>query len=389
MINGMIANKYTPEFAERTFNQIKGFGSYGFPESHAASFALIAYASAWVKRHHPDIFCAALLNAQPMGFYAPSQVARDARQHGVEVRHACVNASEWDCTLEDGVGRYKAVRLGLRMIKGLAEVQAQTIIERRGAGYASVEDVWRRAAVPVAALERLAEADAFAGLGADRRQALWLIRGLGEPPPPLLAMVAEPAVALRPMTEGREVVEDYQATGLTLRHHPVHFLRAELGRRGMITCVSLAAVKPGRRVTVPGIVLVRQRPGSAKGVMFITIEDETGIANLVLWPDQFEKQRRLVLSASMIACQGKVQREGDVIHVVVERLSDLSAELRSVGARDLPFPIERGRGDGATHPASGDSREQVYKARFRTRDIYVPDRPAKEKGIKVPTRDFR
>jgi error-prone DNA polymerase len=389
MINGMISNGYTAEFAERTFNQIKGFGSYGFPESHAASFALIAYASAWVKRHHPDSFCAALLNAQPMGFYAPSQVARDARQHGVDVRHACVNASEWDCTLEDAVGKYKAVRLGLRMIKGLAEVQAKTIIGRRGAGYGSVEDVWRRAAVPVSALERLAEADAFAGLGADRRQALWVIRGLGEPPPPLLAMAAEPAVALRPMTEGREVVEDYQSTGLTLRHHPLHFLREELGRRGMVPCVALASGRAGRRVTVAGIVLVRQRPGSAKGVMFITIEDETGIANLVLWPDQFEKQRRLVLSASMIACHGKVQREGDVIHVVVETLTDLSAELRSVGARDLPFPIERGRGDGATHPASGDSREQVDKARFRTRDIYVPDRPAKEVGIKVPTRDFR
>ncbi len=388
MINGMVERGYTAEFAARTFSQIEGFGSYGFPESHAASFALIAYASAWLKCHHPDVFCAALLNAQPMGFYAPAQIVRDAREHGVEVRPPCVNASDWDCTLEPGA-RWLAVRMGLRMVKGLAQGHAETILTRRDTGYASVADVWRRAAVPVAALERLAEADAFAGVGADRRQALWAIRGLGEPPPPLLMeRAAEPSVTLFPMTEGREVVEDYQTTGLSLRRHPVAFLRAELRARGMVTCASLAATREGRRVTVPGIVLVRQKPGSAKGVMFITIEDETGIANLVLWPTLFEKQRRLVLSAGMIACRGRVQREGEVIHVVVEHLTDLSRELRSVGARDVPFPIERGRGDGATHPGSADSRDQVEAAGFRTRDIYAPEQIS-PRGIKVPTRDFR
>ena len=191
------------------------------------------------------------------------------------------------------------------------------------------------------------------------------------------------------MSEGREVVEDYQTTGLTLRRHPVHFLRADLRKRGMVTCASLGAMRDGRRVTVPGIILVRQKPGSANGIMFITIEDETGIANLVLWPNLFEKQRRLVLSASMIACRGRVQREGEVIHVVVERLIDLSRELRSVGAQELPFPIERGRGDGATHPGSADSRDQVEAASWRTRDIYVPDGRFSNGHIKVPTRDFR
>ena len=421
MIEGMVANGYPREFAERTFKQIEGFGSYGFPESHAASFALIAYASSWVKCHHPDVFCAALLNAQPMGFYAPAQIVRDARQH-VTVRPVCVNASKWDCTLEPDKGRYFAVRLGLRMVKGLAEDVAAIVIARRGKNYASVEDVWRRAAVPVAALERLAESDAFAALGVDRRQALWAIRGLGEPPPPLLLVdnplplagearvagtqtgdasltpplsrqrereITEPTVQLRPMTEGHEVVEDYQTTGLTLRNHPVHFLRTALRQRGMITCESLAAMPENKRVVVPGIVLVRQKPGSAKGVMFITIEDETGIANLVLWPNLFEKQRRLVLSAGMIACRGRVQRDGEVIHVVVEHLTDLSRELRSVGRQELPFPIEYGRGDGATHPGSADSREQVAAASWRTRDIYIAERKAENAHIKVPTRDFR
>ena len=394
MINGMIERQYTAEFAERTFKQIEGFGSYGFPESHAASFALIAYASAWMKCHHPDVFCAALLNAQPMGFYAPAQIVRDTREHGVEVRSVCVNASGWDCTLEDAEGRFMAVRLGMRMAKGLAQAHATGVIGQRAGGYRSVAEIWQRAAVPVAALERLAEADAFASVGADRRAALWAIRGLGEPPPPLLALCgltqrAEPEVPLPPMAEGREVVEDYQSTGLSLRRHPVTFLRKELRARGMTTCATLASTKDGRRVTVPGIVLVRQKPGSAKGVMFITIEDETGIANLVIWPSLFEKQRRLVLSAGMIACRGRVQRDGEVVHVVVEHLTDLSQELRSVGNRSLPFPIERGRGDGATHPGSADSREQVVAAGWRTRDIYVPDGRFSNGHIKVTTRDFR
>ena len=391
MIEGMVARGYERDFAERTFSQIEGFGSYGFPESHAASFALIAYASAWMKCHHPDVFCCALLNAQPMGFYAPAQIVRDARDHGVEIRPVCVNASRWDCALEPTRGRLLAVRLGLRMAKGLANAHgAEIVVHRADEPYETVEALWRRASVPVAALERLAEADAYRSLGLDRRQALWAIQGLAPEALPLFAAadrgrkpapeLAEPPVALAHMTEGREVVEDYHSVGLSLRRHPVAFLRDDLRQQGMIACADLLTARDGRRLTVPGIVLVRQRPGSAKGVMFITIEDETGIANLVVWPKVFEAQRRVILSAGMIACQGKVQREGEVIHVVADRLTDLSDLLRSVGRRD--FSLRTGRGDEAKHGGAPDPRETHMR---KPRDIYVPDL----RGIKVTTRDFR
>ena len=370
LISGMVARGYEPDFAERTFSQLEGFGSYGFPESHAASFALIAYASAWMKCHHPDIFCAALLNAQPMGFYAPAQVVGDARAHGVEIRPVCVNASDWDCTLESTPGRYLAVRLGLRMTRGLPTADAQRLVEHRGnTPYRSIDQLWRRARLPAASLQRLAEADAFLAVGLDRRQALWQVRGLADAPLPLFAALPEaeePPVLLEAMADGAEVVEDYRAVGLSLRRHPVAFLRADLRARGMIPCADLPHRRDGQRTTVAGLVLVRQRPGSAKGVMFITIEDETGVANLVLWPDRFERQRRLVLSATMIACTGRVQREGEVIHVVVDRLEDLSSDLRRVGENAAAFPLTSGRGDEATHPAGRDPR-----------------------SIKVPTRDFR
>ena len=430
LIAGMVKNGYTAEFAEKTFSQIEGFGSYGFPESHAASFALIAYASSWMKCHHPDVFCAALLNAQPMGFYAPAQIVRDARQHGVEVRPVDVNHSRWDSTLEPAEGPFLAVRLGLRMAKGLAEAHGAQVVFARGEHpYAGIEELWRRTRVPVAALERLAEADAFGAMGLDRRGALWAIKALrdgdlplfsisplvlarplqnaaacgsaddaalirptptgsplppGEGPPRAEPEIIEPAIALAPMRPGRTVVEDYGSVGLTLRSHPVAFLRQDLARQGMITCASLERVRDGQRVTVPGLVLVRQRPGSAKGVMFITIEDETGIANLIVWPSAFERQRRLVLTASMIACHGKVQKESGVTHVITGRLTDLSALLRDVGERDEPFPLRHGRGDEAKHPGSPDRGDKQWK---RPRDIFCPETTST--GIKVQTRDFR
>ena len=403
LIEGMVEKGYERAFAERTFSQLEGFGSYGFPESHAASFALVAYASAWMKCHHPDVFCAALLNAQPMGFYAPAQIVRDAREHRVLVRPVCVNASRWDCTLErrgDG-GPGKAVRLGLRMVNGLANEPGARLVARRGnTPYSTVEEIWRRGAIPAPMLERLAEADAFHSIGLDRRQALWAVRGLADTVLPLFAAadgagpprpeLVEPHVPLIPMKEGREVVEDYRNVGLSLGRHPVEFLRSTLLARGMVTCSDLLGARDGRKVVVPGIVLVRQKPGSAKGVMFITIEDETGVANLVLWADRFERQRRLVLSAGMIACHGRVQREGEVIHVVTDHLEDLSDLLRSVGERDEPFPIVHGRGDGATHPAGRDPRTGAGAALegAPARDIYIPDLRLGS-GIKVPTRNFR
>jgi error-prone DNA polymerase len=375
LIEGMVARHYPRDFATRTFKQIEGFGSYGFPESHAASFAKIAYASSWMKCHHPDVFCAALLNAQPMGFYAPAQIVRDAREHGVEVRPVCINESRWDCTLEEekrpspwrGEGcealatkelrrswvRVTApetsldpchphqlrlsgkaakapyplpskgegfhlfpLRLGLRMVRGLSNVHAAEILAARGeAPFASVEDVWRRSGVPLAALEKLADSDAFASLGIDRRQALWQVRGLGEAPLPLFAAAdalaaesVEPPVALTPMTGGREVVEDYRSVQLSLRAHPLAFLRPELERRGIVRCADLARIRDGRKVEVAGIILVRQRPGSTN-VTFVTIEDETGIANAIIWSDRFEAQRRTVMSAAMVSIRGTLRRK--------------------------------------------------------------------------------
>ncbi|WP_158871437.1 error-prone DNA polymerase [Antarcticirhabdus aurantiaca] len=367
LVAGMVANGYEREFAERTFRQLEGFGSYGFPESHAASFALLAYASSWLKCWHPDVFCAALLNSQPMGFYAPAQIVRDAQEHGIEVRPVCVNRSRWDCTLEprrsrggrvsgsenisdgdfggDDDGRF-AVRLGLRMVRGLGNAEAARLVAARGdAPFASVDDLWRRAGIRHEALTELAEADAFRPyIGLSRREALWAIRALRDEPLPLFAAAAErearalaeqvePVVRLAAMPEGGEVVEDYGHVGLTLRQHPVAFLRADLARRRFVTCAEAVASRDRRWVEVAGLVLVRQRPGSAKGVMFITIEDETGVANLVVWAKVFEAHRKVVLGAGMMGIRGRVQREGEVVHLVAHSLGDLTAEFASLGRR--------------------------------------------------------
>ncbi len=342
LISGMVARGYEAEFAARIFRQLEGFGSYGFPESHAASFALLAYASAWLKCHHPDVFCAALLNSQPMGFYAPAQIVRDAREHGVEVRPPCINASRWDCTLEPA-GRGLAVRLGLRMVKGLSNAHAAAIVLARGdAPFASVGDLWRRAGVPVAVLARLAGADGFGpAFGLTRRAALWAVKGLRDEELPLFAAAAaregaEPGVTLRPMSAGGEVVADYRHTGLSLRAHPVSFLRADLARRRIVTCAGAMAGRDRQWLEVAGLVLVRQRPGSARGVLFVTMEDETGAANIVVWQRVFERFRRVILSSDMIAVAGRIQREGEVVHLVARRITGLSRDLAGIGAREAP-----------------------------------------------------
>ena len=400
MIEGMVERGYPRDFAERTFRQLEGFGSYGFPESHAASFAKIAYASAWMKHHHPDVFCAALLNAMPMGFYAAAQVVRDAQNHGVEMRPVCVNASRWDCTLEPSGGRWLAVRLGLRQVRGLRNTDGAAIVAARGnAPFGSVEEVWRRAGVQRAAIERLAEADAFHALTHDRRQGLWKARGLGDAPLPLFAAAderdaafspegAEPKVELRPLTDGREVVEDYRTTQMSLRAHPMSFLRDDLARRGVTRCADLERVRDGRHVEVAGIILVRQKPGSAKGVLFLTIEDETGIANGILWPDRFEAQRRTVMSAAMIGMKGRVQREGEVIHVICDRIVDHGDLLAQVG--QMSFPHRTGRGDGARHAGTPDRGDAGWRP--APRDCYWPphaDGMDPEDMIRVKSHDFR
>ena len=401
LVGGMVANGYEQEFAERTFKQLEGFGSYGFPESHAASFALIAYASSWLKCWHPDVFCAALLSAQPMGFYAPAQIVRDARDHGVDIRPVCVNASRWDCTLEPlGDESRFAVRLGLRLVKGLANADAARIVGvRADRAFASIDDLWRRSRVQAASLVQLAEADAFRpALSLARREALWAIKALRDEPLPLFAAAAareseippeilEPAVTLRPMTAGGEVVEDYRHVGLTLRSHPVAFLRPELSRQGTVSCLQAMGARDGKSLRTAGIVLVRQMPGSAKGVIFITIEDETGIANLVVWPTLYEKQRRVILSAGMLGVQGCIQREGEVVHLVAHRLTDLSPALASIGEHEAAFPMPHGRGDEFHHGApSSDPRDLPPKG-IKARDIYVPDLHLDT--IKVKARNFR
>jgi error-prone DNA polymerase len=381
MVNGMVAKGYEQDFAERTFKQIEGFGSYGFPESHAASFAKIAYASAWMKHYHPDIFCAALLNAQPMGFYAPAQLVRDAQEHDVEVRPVCVNASRWDCTLEGEGAGLRPLRLGMRQVKGLSnEHGAQIAAAARDAPFASIDDVWTRSAVPAAALEKLADADAFQALGLDRRQALWKIRGLGGGKPlPLFAFAEargqEPEVTLTPLTAGREVVEDYRAVQLSLRDHPVTFIRPELDRRGIFPCGALKEMKDGAKVRVAGIVLVRQRPGKGN-VTFITLEDESGIANAIAWQRIFEAHRPIILASAMIAVHGKLQKEGKVIHVVSERIEDLSPLLGTVGDRD--FPHRTGRGDGARH-SGHDPRDPPERAAILA---------GRDGGMRIRSRNF-
>ncbi|MGV1867567.1 MULTISPECIES: error-prone DNA polymerase [unclassified Rhizobium] len=385
LVSGMVRNGYTAAFAEKTFSQLEGFGSYGFPESHAASFALIAYASNFVKCHFPDVFCAALLNSQPMGFYAPAQIVGCARAHGVEIRPVCINQSRWDCTLEriGDTGRH-AVRLGMRIVRGLAVADAARIVAARmNAEFGSVDDLWRRSGVPAASLVELAQADAFRpALKLERRDALWAIKALRDEPLPLFAAAAardmraiaeqrEPEVALRQMTEGHNVVEDYGHTGLTLRDHPIAFLRNDLAKRSIVTCEEAMTARDGRWVMTAGLVLVRQKPGSAKGVMFITIEDETGPANIVVWPKLFEKRRRVVLGASMMAINGRIQREGDVVHLVAQQLFDLTGDLSGLADREIEFKLPAGRGDEFAHGSAGggDSRDRAPPP--KPRDIFV------------------
>jgi error-prone DNA polymerase len=386
-INGMVRRGYERAFAERCFDQIKGFGEYGFPESHAASFALLVYASAWIKCRYPEVFCAAILNSQPMGFYQPAQLVRDARAHGVEVLAPDVNFSDWDCTLESGADGKHSVRLGFRLIHGLGEKELNKLVAARGNGFSSLERLAATAGVSRFTIERLAEADAFRSLAhdpakwepvrrqdhapnlevgtrsdakpvatfadrvpLDRRAALWAARRLdvigistarrtaaakSDDALPLLAphlsdeLFPEQAVALPAMPLCEHVVEDYVATGLSLKAHPVSFFRDRLAALGAIHNVALRGdeLAPDATVTVAGLVLVRQRPGTSKGVVFMTLEDEIDIANIIVWPKVFEKNRRTVMTARFLAVRGRLQRAGLVVHVVAASFVDLSAEL--------------------------------------------------------------
>jgi len=378
MINGMVGKGYTKDFAERCFKQIEGFGEYGFPESHAASFALLVYASCWFKTFYPDVFCAAILNSQPMGFYQPAQLVRDARDHGVDIREVDVNFSVWDCTLEKTpfdparilprhadmrgvIETNHAVRLGFRQIKGLSKERMEQFVSRRGSGYETVRDVWLRSGLDVDEIERLAQADAFRSIGLDRRAALWEVRALGArsaaeklplfDQPALRLRELEPETKLPKMPLGEHVIHDYRSLGLSLKAHPVAFLRERLDRAGVTPNANLPSQRDGRRVSVAGLVLVRQRPGKGNAI-FLTLEDDKAVANVIFWERTFTRFRPIVMGARFVKVTGKLQSESGVIHIVAEKIEDLTpwltVLLEKVSGAGMP---------GASHPATDrDSR---------------------------------
>jgi error-prone DNA polymerase len=342
LIDGMLKNHYTSEFAEQLFNQIRGFGEYGFPESHAASFALLVYASAWLKCYHPAIFAASLINSQPMGFYAPSQLISDARHHGVEVRPVDVNASAWDCTLEktSHQGRISwSIRLGWRMLNGLGSATAERIIAcRQSDHFVTYDDFVRRTQFSPAVLALLSDADAFRSLGESRRTAYW--KSLPDQAPAVLYEEIddpEPKAELPKMTSQQQVIADYRTTGLSLRQHPVSFIRGELSRRRILTSKELLTSEPDRRCKVAGLVLLRQRPGTAKGITFMTLEDETGTANLIVRKDVWERFHTIARQATALIVQGILQRKDGVAHVLVDRIEDLTDLLSEVGNKSRDF----------------------------------------------------
>ncbi len=380
-IDGMIANGYAQDFAESCFRQIEGFGEYGFPESHAASFALLVYASSWIKCHYPDVFAAALLNSQPMGFYAPGEIVRDAQEHGVEARPPDVNHSDWDNSLEEGapassrlhprhremkgdVRSTRALRLGFRQIDGLKEDELKRLVTARDRRFTSLRDVWLRGGLGLAAIERLAQADAFRSLGLDRREALWATRALnrvgGEEDLPLFQRSAlradEPDVSLPALRIGEHVVEDYRTLRLSLKAHPAALLRDDLAARGVVEADRLSMMQNGAVVLTAGLVLVRQRPDTASGVIFMTLQDETNIANIIVWPAVFERFRSQVLGARLCAVEGRIQNEHGIVHVIAERLYDYSPLLGRLSGADFreavahADEVRRPTGDARGHP---------------------------------------
>ncbi len=353
MVGRMIARGYDAEFAARCFNQIKGFGEYGFPESHAASFALLVYVSAWLKCHYPAAFAAALLNSQPMGFYAPAQIVRDAREHGVEVLPVDVNLSGWDNALEQDGSRESriALRLGLRQIDGFPEAAAARIVAARAEGgpFRDVRELKERAGLSPALVERLASADCLGSLGLSRRQALWEARSLiAAPELPLFAAMTSRGegeeaqkTVLPAMPLSEEVVADYQTQRLSLKAHPLAFLRADLAERGFVRAADLRQRKERSAVQVAGVVLIRQRPGSAKGVCFITLEDESGVVNLVIWPDLMARQRKVIMGARLMEVRGRVEYDDEVIHVIATHLTDATPSLHALSEDMLPHRVDR------------------------------------------------
>ncbi len=409
MVGRMVARGYDPDFATRCFNQIKGFGEYGFPESHAASFAHLVYVSSWLKCHFPAAFACALLNSQPMGFYAPAQIVRDAREHGVTVLPADVNQSVWDCTLEENSRRFGedqdrpdkhiALRLGLRQVDGVPEhVAARLVAEREAGGlYRDVAELRDRAGLSPAHIERLASADCFTSLELPRRQALWDARSLiAAPDLPLFTAAAareegeeKRRTQLPHMPLSEEVVADYQTARLSLKAHPMAFLRASLAERGFVRACDLRERKYRSMIQVAGIVLIRQRPGSAKGVCFITLEDETGVVNLVVWPDIKEKQRRVVMGARLMEVRGRVEYDDEVIHVIAHHMTDATASLLALSDDLLASPVAR-----ADHVSSPLPEKHQGPLKSRSPTDELPETRGHPRNLRIlprmlpPSRDF-
>lgn len=339
LLDGMRERGYQEQFAQQIYRQIRGFGEYGFPESHSASFALLAYVSAWLKRHHQAAFTCALLNSQPMGFYAPAQLIQDARRHGVEIHPIDVRYSEWDCVLEPPDRPFPALRLGLRLVKGLSREGALHLVEARSASaFGRLQDLISRAGLDRCDLESLAAADALRGLAGHRRLAFWDAAGVEKPTP----LYPEPEFAealplLRPLDEGEEIIADFAATGTTLRRHPLALLRPKLDRHGVRTARDLLSLRTGAAVRVAGLVVCRQRPSTASGVTFVTIEDETGSINLIIWPRTAERQRLALLRSNLLLVRGVVQQKENVLHVVAGALQDRSDWLKGLSVRSRDF----------------------------------------------------
>ena len=355
MIGGMVRRGYEADFAARCFKQIEGFGSYGFPESHAQSFAKLVYVSSWLKCHHPAVFACGILNSQPMGFYAPAQLVRDAREHGVEVREIDVNASHWDNSLERKDDGCLALRLGFRQVDGFREEWAKQIVDARNTPFASIEVLARRANLPSRALRLLAEADACRSMGLDRRPALWDARRVRQGVLPLFGAAdtdelgAEADAQLPPTPLVEHVLTDYQTTRLSLKGHPMAFLRRDFEREDVLSAAQVAAAKNGSIVRTAGVVLIRQRPGKGNAI-FITLEDEGGIVNILLWARHFERYRRAVMASRLMLAEGEVQRSKEgVIHLMATRIVDRTAMLDGLGDGS-PVRSELAHADEVTHP---------------------------------------
>ncbi len=340
LVDGMTARGYTEEFSRRVFRQLEGFGSYGFPESHAASFALLVYVSCWLKCFYPDVFATALLNSMPMGFYQPAQIVMDAKKHGVEVLPIDINYSQWDNLLETRTGKYNPIRLGFRQVSGLNKEDIDKLIAARTSHFTNIASV-RDAGISAATLEKLADADAFRSIGLDRRQALWEVTAVNDRPTGMFTgqpseTAYEQGVQLPIMALSEHVVHDYSATGLSIKAHPVSFIREKLSMLQVLSAQALNSYKDGDLVKIAGLVLVRQRPGTAKGVCFITIEDETGSANLVVFQKLFTQYRKEILQSRLLMVEGKLQREGEVTHVVVKRCFNMSRLLQQLTTTEEP-----------------------------------------------------